>query len=107
LLATVAKFGETSSYTWQNYWRDLRANDVKVTDDWDTAYYDSFSGGSGGGDRPVVVSYATSPAAEVYFASPQPSQSPTGVVTDGCFRQVEFAGVLHGTKQPELARAFV
>jgi thiamine transport system substrate-binding protein len=107
LLATVARFGETGSYTWQDYWRDLRTNDVKVSDDWDTAYYSLFSGGSGEGDRPIVVSYATSPAAEVYFASPQPSESPTGVVTDGCFRQVEFAGVLTGTKQPDLARAFV
>lgn len=107
LLATIARFGETGSYTWQDYWRDLRANDVKITDDWNTAYYDSFSGGSGGGDRPLVVSYATDPAAEVYFASPQPSVSPVGVMTDGCFRQIEFAGVLTGTHQPDLAHALI
>jgi len=67
----------------------------------------SFSGGSGEGDRPLVVSYATSPVAEVVFASPQPAEAPTGVMTDGCFRQVEFAGVLVGAQQPELAKRFV
>lgn len=107
LLATIARFGETGSYTWQDYWRDLRANDVKVTDDWNTAYYDSFSGGSGGGDRPLVVSYATDPAAEVYFASPQPTVSPVAVMTDGCFRQIEFAGVLAGTQHADLAHALI
>ena len=107
LLATVVRFGESGSYTWQDYWRDLRANDVMVTDDWNTAYYDNFSGGSGSGDRPIVVSYATDPAAEVYFASPQPSQAPIAVITDGCFRQVEFAGVLAGTHQAALAQAFI
>jgi thiamine transport system substrate-binding protein len=107
LLATIAHFGETGSYTWQDYWRDLRANDVSVENDWETAYYNSFSGSSGGGDRPIVVSYATDPAAEVYFASPQPTQAPIAVLTDGCFRQVEFAGVLAGTQHPDLAHALI
>ena len=107
MLATIARFGEAGDYTWLDYWRDLRANDVAVVSGWEEAYYSSFSGGSGTGDRPLVVSYATSPVAEVYFASPQPAESPTGVVTDGCFRQIEFAGVLAGAKHPELARSFV
>jgi thiamine transport system substrate-binding protein len=107
LLATIDVFGETGNYTWQNYWADLRANDVRVDDDWETAYYSSFSGGSGEGDRPVVVSYATSPVAEVVFADPPVASAPTGVVVEGCFRQVEYAGVLHGTKNPQLARAFI
>jgi len=107
MLATIARFGETGDYTWLDYWRDLRANDVTIVSGWNEAYESSFSGGSGAGDKPLVVSYATSPVAEVYYASPQPAESPTGVVTDGCFRQVEFAGVLAGTKQPELAKKFV
>jgi thiamine transport system substrate-binding protein len=107
MLATIAEFGETGAYTWLDYWRDLRANDVAVVSGWEEAYYSSFSGGSGAGDRPLVVSYATSPVAEVYYASPQPTESPTGVITDGCFRQVEFAGVLKGATNPALARAFV
>jgi len=107
MLATIARFGETGDYTWLDYWRDLRANDVAVVSSWEEAYDSSFSGGSGAGDKPLVVSYATSPVAEVYYSSPQPAESPTGAVTDGCFRQIEFAGVLAGAKQPELARAFV
>jgi thiamine transport system substrate-binding protein len=107
LLATIVRFGESGSYTWQDYWRALRANDVEVTADWETAYYTSFSGGSGEGDRPIVVSYATDPAAAVVDASPRPAESPVGVVIDGCFRQVEFAGVLAGTHQADLAHAFI
>lgn len=107
MLATIAHFGENGTYTWRDYWADLRDNDLLVVSGWEEAYYGSFSGGSGEGDRPIVVSYATSPAAEVFFADPQPDEAPTGVVTAGCFRQVEFAGVLVGTKKPELARKLV
>ena len=78
LLATVAAFGEQGDYTYLDFWRDLRANDVYVADGWEDAYYGQFSGGSGQGDHPLVVSYATSPAAEVYFADPKPAESPTG-----------------------------
>jgi thiamine transport system substrate-binding protein len=106
LLASIDRFGETND-AWQSYWQSLRENDVLVVNDWDTAYYTSFSGGAGEGDRPLVVSYATSPAAEVVFADPPVTEAPTGVVTDGCFRQVEYAGVLHGAKAPDLARQFV
>jgi thiamine transport system substrate-binding protein len=107
LLATIGRFGESGDYTWQDYWRELRANGVEVVNDWDTAYYTSFSGGSGEGDKPLVVSYATSPAAEVIFADPPVQEAPTGVMTDGCFRQVEYASVLHGAKAPGLARQFI
>ena len=67
VLATIDRFGETGSYTWRDYWADLRANDVQVASSWDDAYYGDFSGGTGEGDRPLVVSYASSPVAEVYF----------------------------------------
>ena len=108
MLATIAEFGETGSYTWLDYWRDLHANDVTIVAGWEEAYESTFSGGSGAGDRPLVVSYATSPVAEVYYApSPAPTESPTGVMTDGCFRQIEFAGVLYGAKQPDAAKALV
>jgi thiamine transport system substrate-binding protein len=108
MLATIAHFGESGAYTWLDYWRDLRTNDVTIVSGWEEAYDSTFSGGSGGGDKPLVVSYATSPVAEVFYApSPQPTESPTGVMTDGCFRQIEFAGVLAGAKQLDLARALV
>jgi thiamine transport system substrate-binding protein len=104
MLATHSRFGSG----WLDYWADLVANDVLVVNDWETAYYTSFSGGAAGaGDRPIVVSYATSPAAEVVFSETPITEAPTGVITDGCFRQVEYAGVLRGTRAPELARRFI
>lgn len=109
LLATVASFGETGEHTYLDFWRDLRDNDVLVTEGWEDAYYGQFSGGSGEGDRPLVVSYATSPAAEVFFADPQPAESPTAslLVPGGSFKQIEFVGILKGAKEPELARQWV
>ena len=103
-LATVAEFGPDG---WQQYWKDLRANDVLVANDWTTAYYTHFSGSSGKGPRPLVVSYATSPAAEVFFSEGKLTEPPTGNVAFGAFRQVEYAGVLKGAKQSALAQQFV
>ena len=104
LLATIDRFGEEG---WRDYWAALRENDVLVTDGWEDAYYGRFSGGAGEGDRPIVVSYASSPAAEVIFAETSLSEAPTAAVLDGCYRQVEFAGILQGTDEPELAGAFI
>ena len=103
-LATVAEFGPDG---WQAYWQALRANDVLVANDWTTAYYTHFSGSSGKGPRPLVVSYATSPAAEVFFSEGKLTEPPTGNVAFGAFRQVEYAGVLKGAKQAVLAQQFV
>ena len=108
LLATVATFGEDPHVGWQGYWRALRENGVEVASGWEEAYYGRFSGGSGEGDRPIVVSYATSPVAEVLFGEdPDAEVAPTRALEAGCFRQVEYAGVLAGARQPELAGAFI
>lgn len=110
LLATVAVFGEEGDYTWRDYWADLLAADTYIADDWTDAYYGHFSGSSGSeGTRPLVVSYASSPPAEVYFAETELEEAPTGsiVADDTCFRQIEFAGVLANTDQPEEARRFI
>jgi thiamine transport system substrate-binding protein len=107
MLATIARFGENDDYDWLDYWTDLRANRVLVVSGWEEAYYTHFSGGAGAGDKPLVVSYATSPAAEVAFADPPIDQAPTGVVTDGCYRQIEFAGVLRGANNPGGARQLI
>jgi thiamine transport system substrate-binding protein len=106
LLATVAEFGEEG---WADYWRALRDNDVTVASGWEEAYYGDFSGAAGGeGERPIVVSYASSPVAEVLYGSdPEAAVSPTVAIEAGCFEQIEFAGVLRGTQQPELARALI
>jgi thiamine transport system substrate-binding protein len=103
LLATIARFGDD----WPEYWSALRANGVSVVNGWSEAYYSEFSAG-GEGDRPLVVSYATSPPAEIVYASdPKPEQPSTSVMLDGCFQQIEFAGVLRGTAHPEQARQVI
>jgi thiamine transport system substrate-binding protein len=109
MLATIAHFGISGSYTWLDYWKDLRANDLLVSDSWNDAYYTHFSGSSGKGPRPLVVSYATSPAAELVFseADPKPAEPPTGNLLVGSFLQVEFAGILKGTQQRALAERLI
>jgi thiamine transport system substrate-binding protein len=106
LLATIAKYGTRG---WEAYWEDLRANDVRVVDGWSQAYYDEFTGGgTGTGDRPIVVSYASSPAAAVVYAEdPKPTTSPVVAVTADCFAQVEFAGILRGTEHRAAARKLI
>ncbi len=105
LLATVGHFGEDG---YLDFWRSLRDNDVLVVDGWEDAYWGQFSAASDG-DRPIVVSYASSPPAEVYFAEEPLSEAPTeAVLADGsCFRQIEFIGILKGTQQRELAEKLV
>jgi thiamine transport system substrate-binding protein len=104
LLATIARFGERD---WQRYWSSLRQNRVLVVDGWEEAYNARFSGSAGKGDRPIVVSYASSPPAEVIFATPRPKEAPTAVIETSCFRQIEFAGVLQGTRNEEGAQKLV
>ena len=107
LLATVGHFGADK---FAGYWKQLAANDVKVVDGWETAYYTDFSGSSGRGPRPLVVSYASSPPAEVIFASdPKPSEAPTASVVGpgACFRQIEFVGILKGTPNRALAEKWM
>ena len=92
-----------------DFWRALKDNDVVVVDGWETAYYTNFSGSSGHGPQPMVVSYGTSPAAEVIFAETPLDDAPTASILgpDTCFRQIEFVGILKGTQQRALAEKFV
>lgn len=95
LLATIATYGTN----WADYWTQLRANGVKVVGSWSDAYYVEFSKGGGDGAYPMVLSYATSPAAEIVYAEePRPEFASTAAMSSGCFRQVEYAGVLRGAK---------
>ena len=105
LLATIAHFGDAFPL----YWRSLKENGLVVVDGWETAYYTNFSGSSGHGPQPLVVSYATSPAAEVIFSEKKLDDAPTASILgpDTCFRQIEFVGILKGTKQRVLAEKFV
>jgi len=101
LLGTIGHFGEDG---WQAYWTQLKDNGVKVTGGWTDAYTVDFSGSSGKGARPLVVSYASSPPAEVPDGA---TSAPTGALLDTCFRQVEYAGVLEGANNPAGAEQVV
>jgi thiamine transport system substrate-binding protein len=105
MLATIGHFGEDG---WLDFWSALRDNDVLVTAGWEDAYWGQFSAASDG-DRPLVVSYATSPAAEVYFSEGAYDEPPTGNVLGpgACFRQVEFIGILKGAQHRDLAEKLV
>ncbi|WP_236789256.1 thiamine ABC transporter substrate binding subunit [Amycolatopsis sp. GM8] len=100
LLGTIAKYGEQG---WQGYWQKLKDNGAKADSGWEEAYSQDFSGSSGKGPRPIVVSYASSPAAEIG----NDGKPRTKALLDTCYRQVEYAGVLHGTKQPEKAQKVI
>jgi len=107
LLTTIAYFGEDS---YLDFWQALRENDVLITSGWSEAYFEHFTVGSGGaGDRPLVVSYSTSPPADIIYAADARSEpasvniSPPG----GTFRQIEFVGVLRGAEHPDKARALI
>ncbi|AWN23658.1 thiamine ABC transporter substrate-binding protein [Deinococcus irradiatisoli] len=109
LLASVNHYGQTQALEW---WKEARRNGLKVTRGWTDAYDKEFS--RNGGQYPIVLSYASSPAAEVFYAEnydPKklPAESPTGnlLLPGSIFLQLEGAGVLKGAKQPTLARKFV
>ncbi|ATW50859.1 thiamine ABC transporter substrate-binding protein [Streptomyces peucetius] len=108
LLGSVGEYGESG---WQGYWKKLKDNGVKVVDGWEQAYNEEFSGSAGGkkagADRPLVVSYASSPPVEVLYSDPQPTEAPTGVATGTCFRQIEFAGLLEGAKNEAGGKALL
>jgi thiamine transport system substrate-binding protein len=102
MLATIDEFGEDG---WLDYWADLRRAEVNVAADWNSAYYGDFF--RYGGQSSMVVSYASSPPAEVIFAEEPTDTAPTGVIEAGCYRQVEYTGILAGTNFPEAAAKLV
>jgi thiamine transport system substrate-binding protein len=102
LLATIARYGDE----WPAYWQALRDNDVQISGSWSDAYFGAFS--QAGGDRPLVVSYATSPPAEIVYAEePKPETVSTSVMVDGCYRQIEYAGVLRGAANTDGAKRVI
>jgi thiamine transport system substrate-binding protein len=104
LLATIARFGDG----WEGYWTTLVENEVTIVNGWERAYFGEFSGAGGGsGTLPLVVSYASSPPAEIVFAEEPLDEAPTAVIEDTCYRQIEFAGILAGAEHPDEARALI
>ncbi len=104
LLATIGRFGSDG---YLDYWQSLMDNDALVVNDWESAYYTEFS--THGGTRPVVISYGSSPPAEIIFADPPIDEPLTGVITAdlSCFRQIEFVGILKGTESRDLAEKWI
>ncbi|MBT3942894.1 MAG: thiamine ABC transporter substrate-binding protein [Chloroflexi bacterium] len=107
LISTIAYFGEDDEYDYIDYWTDLKANDLLVKDGWSDSYYTDFT--KYGGDRPLVVSYATSPAAEVFFSEEPLDEPPTGniLIDKATFLQIEGIGVLKGANSEKLAKKFI
>ncbi|GAA5335549.1 MULTISPECIES: thiamine ABC transporter substrate-binding protein [Thermus] len=103
LMATVARFGEDG---YLDFWARLRDGGVRVAKGWSEAYYTHFTLYKG--DRPIVVSYTTSPAAEVYYSEGKYQEPPTGnLFPELAFFQVEFVGILKGTRNLEGAKKLV
>lgn len=109
LLATVNHYGEAGAWNW---WRAARTGGMKVTRGWSDAYYKDFT--RNGGRYPIVLSYASSPAAEIFYAdgfdpSKLPAQAPTAnlFLPGSTYTQLEGVGILKGSKQTALARKFV
>jgi thiamine transport system substrate-binding protein len=101
LLATVGRYGEDG---WQQYWTRLMANGAKLTSGWTDAYEVDYTAGGGHGERPIVLSYNTDPAYTIPKGGSRPT---TSALLDTCYRQVEYAGVLRGARNPAGAKAFV
>ena len=104
LLGTIAHFGYDD---WQDYWTSLKTNGVHIAPDWTTAYTIDFSGSSGKGKYPLVVSYGSSPPAEVLYAEKPINTPPTAVIESTCFRQTEYVGALRGTNNSKLAAQLI
>lgn len=109
LMATIAEFGEDDDYTYLDFWADLAANDALIVPGWSAAYFGEFTATSDEGEYPLVVSYASSPPAEVLFNDLEIEDAPTAsIIADGmCFRQVEFAAILANSPRYEAASAFI
>jgi thiamine transport system substrate-binding protein len=100
LASTVSAFGESG---FEGFWESLRDNGVKVASGWEEAYFTYFSGSSGQGEYPIVLSYSSSPAAEIR----ENGESQTVALLDECFRQTEYIGTLAGAKNPAGAKALI
>ncbi|MDE0609977.1 MAG: thiamine ABC transporter substrate-binding protein [Anaerolineaceae bacterium] len=107
MLATIGVFGTEGEMTWLDFWSQLFENEVRVVSGWELAYWGEFS--HSGGEYPLVVSYASSPPAEVFFMEETPEQAPTGAIVadQTCFRQIEFAGILDGSEHVEAAQQLI
>ncbi|MBS1838567.1 MAG: thiamine ABC transporter substrate-binding protein, partial [Actinobacteria bacterium] len=101
LIGTIQAHGDR----WPDYWKALKDNGVRVRPSWDDAYNTDYT--VSGGDRPLVVSYASSPPAEVLGSEGKRTEPVSTIMADSCVSQVEYAGVLAGAEHPDIARRLV
>lgn len=101
LIASIDEYGDG----WQDWWQQLRDNGVRVRPSWDDAYNTDYT--VSGGDRPLVVSYASSPPAEVVFSEGARTEPASSVMADSCVQQVEYAGLLAGAEHPDLGEELI
>jgi len=99
LASTHAAFDEAAEV--ESFWIALEANGVKVAGSWEDAYFSDFT--RYGGNHPIVLSYASSPAAEVL----EDGSSGSEALRVDCFRQTEYAGVIEGSANESGAAALV
>ncbi len=97
LLATIAGLGEDKAFEW---WKQLRQNGLKTTQGWTEAYNIEFS--RNGGKYPIVVSYALSPAAEMFYSPSKSAQAPTAVLDlpGAVFKQIEGIAIVKNSRNP-------
>lgn len=101
MLATIAKYGKDG---WADYWKKLAANGMKVAKGWSDAFSGDFTAGenkSQTASRPIMVSYASSPA---WAVNDDKTASAIGNVPATCWNEIEYIGVLAGTKNMEGAQ---
>ncbi|UDY36128.1 thiamine ABC transporter substrate-binding protein [Dermatobacter hominis] len=101
LIGTIDEYGDG----WSSWWERLRDNGVRIRPSWDDAYNTDYT--VSGGDRPLVLSYASSPPAEVVFSEGARTEPASTIMADSCVQQVEYAGLLAGAEHPELGRKLI
>jgi len=94
---TIAVYGEED---YLDYWKMLQPNLLSVTDGWSAAY-----GMFTKGEAPIVLSYITSPAYHLEYEKTERFRA--AIFQDGHFRQIEFAGIIKGTKHIKMAKKFI
>lgn len=107
LAATAAHFGEDGM---RAFWSDLAAGGSQIAGDWTEAYLGAYTVGSNGeGDRPLVIAYASAPAADALFAPESGGEPPSvGVDLPGAgFHQIDFVGIAKDTPRQQQSRALV
>ena len=94
---TISVFGEEG---YLDYWKKLQPNLLTMTDGWSAAY-----GMFTKGEVPIVLSYSTSPAYHLEYEKTERYKAARFI--EGHYRQIEFAGIIRGTKNIELAKGFI